>query len=354
MAEQLPSRVPKKIDRTKRFYTPDYKRRVNNARRYKRERPKVAENPERTAAIRRWIIGAAILILVAGIAYLIYFAKFLRVNNLYLSGANSELAPQIQNQFNQFTKSYRHLLPQKNILLFSSSAFATELRKDGLVEPAIAIKKQFWHVIKVSVTQRVPMFIMSDGQSRLLLSGDGFVTTILQPNDTVPSGLAAITDDSSGDAYSLPAAATPGLNQQQIKFIVFMQSNLPAVTQIQPVSYEISSRASEYLDVHTVGGFTLMYDVGMDPKTAMERLQTVLQQPAQQNRAKIAYIDLRFDPKVYVCVLGQPCAVTAIPAGATTSSAISLATPTTASAAASATPSTPATVPTTSQSSPNQ
>jgi cell division septal protein FtsQ len=341
MAEQLPSRVPKKIDRTKRFYTPDYKRKVNDARRYKRERPKVVENPEHSAAIWRWLIGIAILILVAGIVYLIYFATFLRVNNLYLSGANSELAPQIQNQFNQFTKSYRDLLPQKNILLFSSSAFAAELRKDGLVEPVISIRKQFWHGIKVSVMQRVPMFVMSAGQSRLLLSNDGFVTTVLQPNDTAPGGLTAITDDSSDDANNLPAPATPGLSQEQIKFIVFMQGNLPTATQIQATSYEISSRASEYLDVHTSGGFKLMFDTGMNPKTAIERLQTVLQQPAQQNRATVAYIDLRFDPKVYVCAIGQPCAVSATPAAVIP-------------AATSATPGTNSTTPTTSQSSPNQ
>ena len=316
MSEQPSSKVPKKIDRTKRFYTPDYKRRVNDARRYKRERPKVAENPERRATVRRWLIGLGISILVAGIAYLVYFARFLRVNNLYLSGANSELAPQIQSQFNQFTESYRHLLPQKNILFFSSSAFAAELRKDGLVEPTIAIKKQYWHGIKVSVVQRTPMFLMNDGPTRILLSSDGFVTTILQPNDIVPQGLATITDDSSDDANNVPAPATPGLNQQQIKFIVFMQNNLPADTQIQPVSYEISSRASEYLDVHTSGGFTLMFDTSMDVKTAIQRLETVLQQPAQQNRAKIAYIDLRFDPKVYVCASGQSCAVVATPAPA--------------------------------------
>jgi cell division septal protein FtsQ len=321
MAEQLPSRVPKKIDRTKRFYTPDYKRRVNDARRYKRERPKVAENPERTAAVRRWLIGIVVLILVAGIAYLVYFATFLRVYDLYLSGANSELAPQIQNQFNQFTKSYRYLLPQKNILLFSSSAFAAELRKNGLVEPTISIKKQLWHGVKVSVTQRVPVFAMSDSQSRTLLSNDGFVTNILQPIDALPGGLTTIIDDSSSDANNLPAPATPGLNQQQIKFIVYMQNNLLAVTQIQPTNYEISSRASEYLEVHTAGGFTLMYDMGMDPKTAVERLQTVLQQPAQQNRAKIAYIDLRFDPKVYVCASGQPCAITTTQAPTITPSA---------------------------------
>lgn len=311
MAEQLPSRVPKKIDRTKRFYTPDYKRRVNDARHYKRERPKVIENPERSSVIRRWLIATAAFILVSAIIYLVYFAAFLRVNSLYLNGANSDLAPQIQNQFNQFTKSYRHLLPQNNILLFSSSAFATELRKDGLVEPNIIIKKQFWHGVKVTLTQRVPVFAMTDGLSRLLLSNDGFVTTILQPNDALPGGLIAITDDSSSDANNLPAPATPGLNQQQIKFIVYMQNNLSAIIQIQPTNYEISSRASEYLDVHTAGGFTLMFDMAMDAKTAMERLQTVLQQPAQQDRAKIAYIDLRFDPKVYVCALGQPCAATA-------------------------------------------
>jgi cell division septal protein FtsQ len=311
MAVQLPSKVPKKIDRSKRFNTPDYKRKVNAARRYKRERPKILENPERSATIRHWLISTAAIIVVGGIVYLVYFAPLLKINSLVLKGANGDLAPQIQNQFNQFINSSRYALPQKNILLFSSASFATELRKDGLVEPSVLVKKQLWHSVKVTVTQRVPEFVMvisGNTGGRLLLSNDGYVTSILQPTDTEPSGLALITDDSNDDANNLPAPASAALNQRQMQFIVFMQNNLSADAQVQAASYEISSRQSEYLIVHASGGYQLMFDMGMDPKIAMQRLQTVLQQPAEQNRASIAYIDLRFDPKVYTCAVGQPCA----------------------------------------------
>lgn len=287
-------------EKTKRFHTPAYKKRVNAARRYKRRQTTVST--EESIARRKWLKGLPWALGAIAIIYLIYFAPSLRIRIININGADGTLQSQIQSTSTNFLKHYNHLLPEKNILFFSVSNFSKTISANSLVAKVQSVKKHYWHTIEIVIIQRVPAYVLKTPINAYVIANDGVVNGILAPTDALPAGLPIITDDTA-DTFQNAGQA---ISLNKINFIAAVQNNLQNMVQVAVQSYGVSSKDSNYLAVHTSSGYQILFNIESNAQDDLKHLQKILVQ--QPPNTHIAYIDLRFDPKVFVCTVGQPCA----------------------------------------------
>ncbi len=287
-------------EKTKRFHTPAYKKRMNDARRYKRRQSVVPT--EEIIARKKWLKMIPVFLGVALLIYLVYFASFLQVRSLDMHGADDTLQQQTQTTFNTFLGHYHALLPERNILFFSKQRFIQVVAVEGLVGSVQSVQKKYWHSIDLTVIQRVPAYLLQTPTNAYVISNDGFVSATLQPTDPMPQGLPIITDASTESLQNGGRV----FSASQSSFLMAIQNNLQAAAQTTAQSYTIDAKSSEFITVITAAGYKILLDTIGNASTELGYLQRVLAQRGNSNH--LAYVDLRFDPKAYVCDTGQPCA----------------------------------------------
>jgi cell division septal protein FtsQ len=287
-------------EKTKRFHTPAYKQRVNAARRYKRRQTSVPS--EESVSLRKWLRWIPVGVVVLAVLYCIYFAPFLRVTTLTVQGADGTLQAQAQQTFQTFLSSYHRGLPEKDILFFSKESFSKQLSANGLVAHVQSVQKKYWHEIAVTVVQRVPAYVLQTPSATYVIANDGAVSASLALTDPVPQGLPIISD-TAADTFQ---TGTPAFSPQEIAFLSAIAQGLPQSIHTNVQSYAIDAKDSTFVTITSAAGYKILFDSSDDPSADLGHLHTVLAQ--QGINPHIAYVDLRFNPRVYVCAVGQACA----------------------------------------------
>jgi len=291
---------------TKRFHDPGYKRQVRARRSYSRP---VRKLPETTAekffyavGLGTWfrkILAGFILLL---ILYLIYFAPFLQIKELTVLGADQFAAAGIQQRFNDFSKRFRFGFPERNIIFFQTGVFGKKiLASDPDVSSVISVKRKTLRQIEITVDQRLPAFNLQVQNNFYILNSDG---TIGSPTQTANSNLGTIIDTAD-------QSVTPGqrlFSADKAGFLQYINANFSAQTQGQIDHYAVPGIASSDLILFTKSGAKIYFDSTMDPKTDLQRFFTIWSGLNPAQRAKIGYVDLRFDPKAFLCFQTDPCA----------------------------------------------
>lgn len=334
---------------TKRFHNPQYKSQIRAARNYKRQ-ARVRPEGRFQAVLYHLGLGSrknrviAVLIL-AALIYLIYFAGFLKVKGIDITGADSNVSAQIQNEFNSFIRGRTGLIfPEKNILFFSKSKFSKYLLSNNYgVASVSGIQKHLFGSISLQVSQRFPLYVLeiasqqpqttqqkpapaapaSSSQQQAGTSSKPASRQqqpsalpmnyyILNSDSTIGS---QITVDQIGQLIPLVDTAQdqikPGdkfLNSAESDFLNYINSNANPKLSLDAVSYQVPGRASDQLIVYFKQGFKVLFNSSTDPKEYLGRLQKIWLQLSQQQQSTLVYIDLRFKNNAYACYKGSPCA----------------------------------------------
>jgi cell division septal protein FtsQ len=289
-------------EKTKRFNTPAYKQRMNAARRYKRRQSTVPT--EESVSRLKWLKWLPVGVAVLAVAYCIYLAPFLQVNTLIVQGADGTLQSQVQQAFDTFRSTYNHGLPEKDILFFSKGKFSQAVAGGGLVASVQSVQKKYWHTIDITLVQRVPAYLLQTPAATYVIANDGVVSASLALTDLVPQGLPVISDTSS-DTFQTGNRA---FSAQEISFLSGVNSGLQKSVNTTVQSYSIDSQSSSFVTILTAAGYKIIFDSTDDAMADLSHLATVYAQ--QGTNPHIAYVDLRFNPRVYVCDIGQACATT--------------------------------------------
>lgn len=299
--------------RTKRFNTPYYKRRIQAIRHYKRD---IAVEPQTGLEKFLRFIGLGTLwrrtiaVLAVGIfIYLAYFAKFLVIIKPSVYGTDPVGAEQINSVFQDYKKKFIFGLPQKNIFFFDQNRFKSYLlARDLQVSSVTSINKKFWHDLSITVVPRVPAYLFKNKETYFVLNSDGSISAIA--DQYARSKYITITDTADEQI----ALGEIIFDSRKSQFLSYMCENLPKKLSIAIQAYEISGKSSNDLVVLFKEGARLYFDNTADPKKSLERLFILWVSLSAEQQKKLAYIDLRFEPKAYVCYKTDKCAQPPAPA----------------------------------------
>ena len=301
---------------TKRFNRPDYKRKIQANRNHKRQIQTNKKTPEIRSIFKdftffTWVQTAFWVFFVGVIIYLSYFAHFIQISNLQISGADTNEVPAIQTAFASFIEQNAFdILPQKNILFFKKSAFANYLLKqDSKILAVDSVQKKLWNTIDVQIAQRVPAFYITANGDFYIIDNEGVVSSQTLSYDTT-SNLRLIEDHAT-ENFGL---GNQVFTKQSADFLVYVDSQFnPMIAPEQTDHYEINGVSTNNLTLVTKDGMFFYFDLSSDPKMVMQHLFSLWASltPAQQK--DVVYIDMRFDQNAYVCYKGAPCASTPAP-----------------------------------------
>ncbi len=291
---------------TKRFHNPEYKKQINAVRTHHRAAAPLPENPFGkflfAIGLRTWLHKTIALLILAALVYLVYFAKFLMINEVQVAGADSALAGQLQENFQQYKHSYVNLLPQKNILFFSESGFTDYLlAHDYSITSVQSIKKKLPNILLIDVLPRVPAFTIQNGNNFYILNSDGKVSNQISASDANKYPIIIDSADSainSGDEF---------LNQTKYAFLDYINQNFAKKTLIPLDHFEIPGKASSDLIVYAKPGFRVMFNTNSDPADYLNRFYTLWVNLTPDQKNQLVYFDLRFDQNAYGCYKGSKC-----------------------------------------------
>ena len=298
---------------TKRFHSTDYKRQVSSRRTYSRPVRKPAEGFWPVffdrIGLGTWLRKILAVVVLGVLVYLIYFAKFLKIDAINISGtaAGGSVAQGISANFNKFAGQYVYGLPENNILFFDAARFKRGLlASDFDVSSVSSVRRASLHAIAITIVPRAAAFNLAIQDNFFVLNSDGVIGSALAgPN----SNLKTVIDTADQNL-------TPGqslFSPDKAAFLEYVDQNFSSEIQASIDHYEIPGVASSDLILFTQSGAQALFNSSGDPKVSLQRFFTIWSGLTADQHAKVAYIDLRFDPKAFLCYQGTACALDAAP-----------------------------------------
>jgi len=305
----------KKLDSKIRFQNSRFRQQLKRARGYKRT---VSHSPQtdRNKFLSRiglgsWAARVACLAVFLLLIYLVFVPNIFFIKQTTLNGANTASYQDAANLIQSYLNK-KNPWPQKNLILLSKNGLKKFLlQNDRQILSVDNISKQFPSTLIVKIIPRIDMFAVQTASSSFFsISNDGIITNELIPNasGTLPSGLTLIK-----------LTSNPSLNlgdkvlaQGSVNFINALQNQLPAIIKSPIDHYELEDFQNLALTVYAKTGFVLKIDLAADPAVTLQRINLLFSQFASGDIKKLAYVDMRFKDRGYVCYLGTPCAEPAV------------------------------------------
>ena len=312
---------------TKRFHNPAYKRQIKAVRQHRRKVNKKPEEKWRKAlfvvGLGGWKRQVLLVLILAAFVYLSYFAPFLVLKRLEVQGADPVLATELESLFHeQVNRNKWFVFPQDNIVFFSSRDFTkTVLSQNYRVSEVKSVNKRIIKgpVIEVVVAQRLPKYTLVTKGVEYTLHEDGFIgyeITKAGGGDVQIAGSERSVADMQVTAPMFPRVVNLAdedlvsgqrfLSEQKQAFLNMIQNNFEGNIGMRPERYEVPGSSSNDLVVYTGEGQKFIFDSTTDPDVYLKRLRSVWGNIG--SKSNVRYVDMRFDPNVYVCMRGESCA----------------------------------------------
>lgn len=250
-----------------------------------------------TAARYRWVAIAATLLLLAGLAALIY-APIFRIQNVIIN--NVGFAPtekRLQEMLFDFMKHKRwYILPQSNLIFFSSQAARRILAQEFYIEEVDFIKH--WpNVLKVNVAKNVIIAVLKTDQGEFLVNRQGMLIQQLYNDTDDNTKTLPLVIERQGPLRNLGEVVMDAMTaafvdelyhhwQQELpdlsfQYLLFDKASLPTIQVYMPEGWYVN--------------ITREAPVGVQ----IESLKRLLQERIKADRQKLQYIDVRFGNRLY-------------------------------------------------------
>ncbi len=299
----------KKIDSKIRFHRPSFQRQLQSARTYKRN-PASNSTKSWTGFLSKFKLNSWLSkIITVGVCflliYLIYIPNFLFIKHIKIIGAGQET----QNITHGLINSYLQKIwpwPQKNVLLLSKTGLANFLLKNNTKILSIhSVQTELPSTLIVDVLPRVDRLLLQKQDSYFTISNDGIVSQIIYPNasGTLPSGLSLVKLTETQDVI----IGQQFLSPEQVGYIFRLRQELPQAARSEITYFDLTGNKTT-LTAHLKKGNKILFDLGSNLEKILPRLTLLLSQYSDSDLSAIAYVDLRYQDRGYLCLKNAPCA----------------------------------------------
>lgn len=304
-----------------RFQNPNFRRKLQEARDYKRYYKKI---PETKMGIflaflhLDSIFGKTIAFMIFLLfIYFIYAPNFLTVKRVEISGADANAKPTVEADIKEYFKSSR-FWPQSNLLLLSKKNLSIYLiSKNKAVTQVAYIGKDFPSNLSVKIEQRYDKFLLKNPNGAYVLSNDGFVDKQLalenlSSTNTPYSGLIPILSEKDEQLYQGQRPQDEEYFKNLNQILSLSEKDGRKITAIEIESFEHANVSANFFE-----GYQIKFDVNSDLPKIFSQLRLLLKQAGEGRISGVKYIDMRVKDRGYVCYKEALCAQEA-PVGTTT------------------------------------
>lgn len=236
--------------------------------------------------------GVLFLAVAAGVFYLVCFAPFSQVKNIIITGSNKVQAVAVKKTVENAVTRKIAFLSSKSILLANSSEITADLLENFPQIEKISLRKSFPDKLSVSVSERQPVAVFSQGGNYFLMDKNGVIFSQVA---TPQNNMIIFQNDLATSSAGLGQTAVP---------VDVISWTLQAETVLQKdFSLGIKEAdlvSNQRLNLKTAEGWEVYFNLNGDMGWQITELETVLNEKIpSQKRSNLQYIDLRFD-KVYI------------------------------------------------------
>lgn len=289
-----------KQSKTSRYYTQDFKQKLDRARKFKRSEKK--SNSRRYYSIKTFFASLIIGLFV----YLSYFSGFLQIQTVKTEGIPVKTVETALNSYKLANKWW----PRTNIVFLHKNKFSQYLTGyDHNILSVDSIKKKFPATILIKGTTRLPAVAFYSEEKVYYVSLDKKIMS------------QAIVQN----ATSSPGAAEVLLNIRLTQPSENFEKNLGTAL-MDLKSLKTFSKKTEkilgsdlfYLEIKTLdslggtfffkNGHKLKIEFSQNLEKITVQIQNLYGQITSEQKNNLKYVDLRIENKAYICYKNTVCA----------------------------------------------
>lgn len=349
---------PRQLDPRVKYQQRQFKGKLAKARTY--QRPATGSF---AAALRKfnWKLVAGVVIALGIAWYISFVPNFLFVRSVVVEGSNNMVSAEVRTQVLHYIEGKYFVFPKKNLLFTSKRDLTSYLTTaNAHVWKVTQVRKKWPHDLIITIVPREPAFLWQSNSQQIIVANDGSVlpasesgdVAVLLPvfgqltvttnagasvfEDGLLHSLTVIKNDFSriavlprvvrvdlvpvlaegfatnlnlslqgqpGSAAAQDAAATATVPPAAPK--------TPAVLDVPPRELKVRVAADA---AKAMPEFTVLLDVDDTNTTTLTRLKELLAGQPTDRLSHLAYVDMRFDSRVYICLTSAPCAKDESPA----------------------------------------
>ncbi len=294
-----------------RFQKSEFRRQLQSARGYKRNRSFEALK-KFINGLGHWLWMTPIVFAAAAVIYLLYIPNFLFIKTIDINGLSPEQRQETVNIINSYLSS-RPLLNQKNILLLSKKGLSEYiLDHNSDVLQILQIKKSFPNAVVINAQPRIIEFLLKSPTQQILVSNDGYAQ---QDIPIFASSTASSTLSQFPSATLINTNSTTTIDvgskvftSNIINAIIQLKSQTSAKLHLSVDYFFINEFDSAYLTEHLNAGFDIKIDTSTDIGKTLDQIQLILNNAQDSQRKNLYYIDMRYQDRGFVCLKGSSCA----------------------------------------------
>lgn len=292
---------------------------------------------------RTWLFAASGVGVFCLAVYIVFYPNWFFIQKVQIVGGRTVLGQELQGQVERYLTQRTYFISHRNLLFLPKHDLQNYLLA---VNPAVwrieEIKKQWPHSLLVRIVPRDPAFIVTTNDGTWLISNDGLVVpTVADPPTMLPivayglkrpelgqtyfsrnllATLTAIKKDFSaltglpspsavvlkpvlldvraGSSFNAPLSAT-----QSAGAAFTPPVSLPQISNVMPEEVQVVVPKS-----NPISTFSVLLQVADNFDEVFRQLQVLLAKQSADRLQNLAYVDMRFSGKAFICLQNTPCA----------------------------------------------
>ncbi len=245
--------------------------------------------PTRSSNVKiAFIVVVIVIVLVA--AYFLLFSPYFLVQSATVLGNKEVTYDQVQATLKE-TESARNTLifPNNNLFLIRGSDLSARLKEKYFIVSDVKVQKVLLNVLKVTITERAPVIIWQQNNTRFYVDQNGYVID-RAPLDVSGITLPLVINQVSGD---IPEIGDYVINKEALERIVTTQKELPAKIGVNEKLVTMPTGFALEFSVQTSEGWNIIFDRTRSVESQLDGLKSMLDGAIKDKRPFLKYVDLR-------------------------------------------------------------
>jgi len=263
--------------------------------------PKTFVNPffrqlnqyRRTPATKIKLILVSLL-LITGLGLLLKHPYF-NISQINLSGAKAISSESLLNIINsRLDKKKLLLFSRRNYWLANTVEISQALSQQYSLA-SLKITKSFPQVLNVELTEKEAAVIYQVANQKWLVDNQGKIIQEVLAGEIV-NALPIVYSDS---ASSSPAIDSLVILPATVKFLTYLQTKIPEIAKIDIAFAKIKDAEGRVVHLTTTEKWQIYLDRQNDWEKQINVLTAILNTKLKNSRAKLRYIDVRYENRAY-------------------------------------------------------
>lgn len=245
--------------------------------------------PSRGNGVKIAFIVAVALVVLAAL-YLLFFSSYFAVKSATVVGNQKITYDEVQKALSD-TESARNTLffPKNNLFLIRGSVLADKIKKDHFIVDAVKVQKVFPNVIRVKITEKAPVAVWQQNNTRFYIDQEGYVIDRVQLSEDTGQ-IPVIVNQIAGN---IPNVGDYVLRPEALEHVVNAQKELPEKIGVTAKLFTMPTGFAQELTIQTSEGWDLIISVERSVSAQLDGLQSMLQGAIGNKRSFLHYVDLR-------------------------------------------------------------